>query len=327
MPPRVYLSCPFPPELLASATELLQVDSWAGEGPAPRAEVLRQIGDAAGLLVLPGEKVDAELCDAAPQLRVVSTVSVGYDHVDVAELTRRKIALANTPGVLTNATADLAFALLLAVARRLFEAHAAVLDGTWGVWDPGFMLGRELDGATLGIVGMGRIGEAMARRGLAFNMEVLATSRSPRELPGVRFVGLDELLGRCEFVSLHVPLNAETRHLIGRAEFAKMRRDAVLINTARGPVVDQAALVEALRNGTIAAAGLDVAEVEPVPLDDPLLGLPNCLVLPHIGSATVATRVKMAELAIANLVVGALGEQPPHCVNPEVYRVNPEVYG
>lgn len=296
---------------LAAATDL---DAHLGEAPLTRSELLARAAAAEGLLLMPGEQVDAELCDAAPRLRAIATVSVGYDHVDVAELARRGIAFGNTPGVLTNATADLALALVLAVARRLVEAHDAAIGGRWPAWDPNFMLGRELAGSTLGVVGLGRIGEAVARRARAFDMEVLATTRRPRVVPGVTLVELDELLARAEFVSLHVALTEETHHLIGAPELAQMRPDAVLINTARGAVVDEAALVTALRTGVIAAAGLDVFEEEPLPPGHPLLGLGNCLVLPHIGSATVRTRAAMADLAVANLLAGLAGDPMPHAV-------------
>lgn len=313
--PRVVLTRPVPPAAFSRLCEVTAPEVWAEPATIPPAELRRRVADAVGLLVVSGERVDEDLLAAAPELRVVSTMSVGYDHVDVPALTARGLPLGNTPGVLTEATADLAFALLLAVARRLVEARDAVLTGRWGGWDPEFLLGRELAGSTLGIVGLGRIGTAVARRALAFGMEVLAsTSRTP-ELAGIEVVDLPQLLERSEFVSLHVALSPTTRHLIGARELAAMRRDAILINTARGGVVDQAALVAALREGTIAAAGLDVAEVEPVPPGDELLRLENCLVLPHIGSATRATREKMAELAVANLIAGVNGEPLTHCVN------------
>jgi glyoxylate reductase len=298
---------------LAAATDL---DCHLGDAPLERAELLARVAPAVGLLVMPGERVDAELCDAAPKLRAVSTVSVGYDHVDVAELSRRGIAFGNTPGVLTNATADLTFALVLGVARRLVEANQAVVHGRWPAWDPGFMLGRDLAGATLGVVGLGRIGEAVARRARAFEMNVLATTRRPREAAGLTLVDLDELLARSDFVSLHVPLGPDTRHLIGRRELAMMRPDAILINTARGAVVDEGALVDALTDGTIGGAGLDVYEEEPLPSGHPLLALENCLLLPHVGSATVETRAAMADLAVANLLAAFAGEPMPNPVPP-----------
>jgi lactate dehydrogenase-like 2-hydroxyacid dehydrogenase len=312
--PRVLCTRPLPDATLARLAAACSLDCGEGSGPLARDELLRRVAPVEGLVVMPGERVDAELCDAAPELRVVSTVSVGFDHIDVAELGRRGIACGHTPGVLTDATADLTFALILAVARRIVEAHDAVVTGRWPAWAPSFMLGRELAGSTLGIVGLGRIGAAVARRARAFNMEVLATTRRLPAPEGVEVVSLDELLGRAEYVSLHVALTPETRHLIGRRELEMMRRDAVLINTARGAVVDQEALVEALGAGVIAAAGLDVVEQEPISPDDPLLAQANCLVLPHIGSATVATRRAMAELAVDNLLAGLAGTALPHAV-------------
>ncbi len=313
--PRVVLTRPVPPGAFSRLCEKTAPEVWMEPTTIPPAELRRRAADAVGLLVVSGERVDEELLAAAPELRVVSTMSVGYDHVDVSALTARGLPLGNTPGVLTEATADLAFALLLAVARRLVEARDAVLTGRWGGWDPEFLLGRELAGSTLGIVGLGRIGAAVARRALAFGMEVLASTTRTPELEGIEVVELPSLLERSEFVSLHVALTPATRHLIGARELATMRRDAILINTARGGVVDQVALAAALRDGTIAAAGLDVAEVEPVPPGDELLRLDNCLVLPHVGSATRATREKMAELAVENLIAGVNGEPLVHCVN------------
>lgn len=306
--------------LAGSAT----VDVWEGEEPPSAEELARRCQDAVGLLATSADRVDAALLDACPRLAVVSNLAVGYDNVDVPELTRRGVPLGNTPGVLTEATADLAFALVLAASRRLVEAREAIFAGRWRTWDPGFMLGLELSGATLGIVGLGRIGRAVARRAVAFGMDVIAWTRTPRppEEPGlesVELVGLDELCARSDVVSVHVALDDSTVHLVGAEQLARMKPTAVLVNTARGAVVDQAALVEALRTGAIAAAGLDVVEHEPIPLDDPLLQLSNCIVLPHIGSATVATRTRMAELAADNLLAGIAGEPLPACVNPEVY--------
>ncbi len=318
--PRVFVARRLPGRALERLAALVDLDCWEGDGPPPRSELIARARDAVGLVPLLTDRVDAELLDQCRSLVVVSSMGVGYDHVDVAELTRRKIPLGNTPEVLTEATADLAFALVLAMARRLVEARAAVLEGRWGPWDPSFLLGRELNGSMLGIVGLGRIGTAMARRARAFSMEVIAWTRTSRDVQGVRLVGFDELLARSEFVSLHVPLSAETFHLIGEREFEVMRDDAVLINTARGAIVDQKALARALANGSIAAAGLDVCEIEPIALDDPLLGLSNCLVLPHIGSATETTRARMADLVVDNLLAGLAGERLPHCVNPEVYE-------
>ena len=275
---------------------------------------------ASGLVPLLTERVDEELIAACGALEVVATLGVGHDHVDVAALTRRGIPLGNTPGVLTNATADLAFALVLAVARRTCEARAFVAQGRWRSWEPSLFLGRELSGATFGVVGLGRIGQAVARRAHGFDMAVVGTSRHGGAVPGVEVVGLPELLARSDVVSLHVPLEASTRHLIGEAELAAMRPGAILVNTSRGAVVDQAALARALASGHLGGAGLDVAEVEPIPMDDPLLRIESCVVLPHVGSATAETRTAMGRLVAANLVAGLTGARLPHCVNPEVYE-------
>ncbi len=297
---------------------------WREPDPPPDAWLRESCVGAAGLLATPADRVGEDLLLACPTLRVVSNLAVGTDNVDVSALTRRGVPLGNTPGVLTAATADLAFALVLAASRRLVEARDAVLDGSWRTWDPGFMLGLELSGATIGILGAGRIGTAVARRALAFDMHVLAWSRSGRPLEGtgverVEMVGMDRLLRESDVVSVHVALDASTVHLVGAEQLASMKPTAVLVNTARGPVVDQRALLDALVSGRIAAAGLDVVEHEPIDPGDPLVHLPNCIVLPHIGSATVATRAAMAELAVDNLLAGVAGERLPSCVNPEVY--------
>ncbi len=322
--PPVFVARALPPAALERLGRRATVDVWDGDGPPGPERLLERCRGVAGLLSTPSEPIGAELLDACPGIAVVSNLAVGYDNVDVAELTRRGIPLGHTPGVLTEATADLAMALVLVTARRVVEARDAVLEGRWKGWDPGFMLGLELSGATLGVVGLGRIGLALARRALGFGMHVLGWSRGPKRLEGelaaLEQVPLGELLERSDVVSLHVPLDDSTRHLIGAGELGAMRREAILVNTSRGAVVDQGALVQALRSGAIAAAGLDVVETEPIALDDPLLALPNCVVLPHIGSATVKARTAMAELAVDNLLAGLAGERLPACVNPQVYR-------
>lgn len=295
------------------------VDEWEGDGPPPPEALRARCAGAAGLVPMPSERVDEALLEACDALEVVATMGVGYDNVDVAALTRRGIPLGNTPGVVTNATADLAFALVLAVARRVVEARAHVLEGRWRSWEPDLLLGHELAGATFGVVGLGRIGRAVARRALGFDMVVLGTSRSGAPVPGVEVVGLAELLARADVVSLHVPLGEATRHLIGEAELAAMRPGAILVNTARGPVVDSAALARALASGHLGGVGLDVTDPEPIAPDDPLLTHDRCLVLPHIGSATTATRAAMAHRAGENLAAGLSGRRLPYCVNPEVY--------
>ncbi len=278
-----------------------------------------------GLLALLTDRVDDELLDAAgPSLRVVSNFAVGFDNIDVPACTRRGIPVGNTPGVLTETTADLAWALLMAAARRIPEGYDYVRAGHWRTWGPLLLLGPDVHHATLGIVGFGRIGREMAKRARGFDMTVLVhdavlPSVDEQASLGVEAVAMDELLARADFVTLHVNLTPETRHLIGADALARMKPTAVVVNTSRGPVVDQVALAAALRDGTIAAAALDVTDPEPMAPDDPLLSLPNCLVVPHIASASRATRGKMAAMAAANLLAGVRGERLPTPVNPEVY--------
>jgi lactate dehydrogenase-like 2-hydroxyacid dehydrogenase len=273
-----------------------------------------------GLLSLLTDRVDDELLDAAgPDLKVVSNLAVGYDNIDLEACAKRGIAVGNTPGVLTEATADLAFALLLAAARRIPESAALVREVRWLTWDPLLLLGRDVSGATLGIVGFGRIGREVARRARGFGMRILAHSRrrAPHEVYeelGATPVDLDTLLAESDFVTVHVNLSAETWHLIDAKAIARMRRGAILVNTSRGPVVDQAALADALGSGHLFGAALDVTDPEPMRADDPLLGLPNCLVVPHIGSATQRTRDRMAEKAARNLIAGIRGEPLPDAV-------------
>jgi glyoxylate reductase len=283
------------------------VDVWPDRTP-PSASALRERAeDAEGLLSLLTDRIDAGLLAACPRLRVVANLAVGCDNIDVPAAAARGIAVGNTPDVLTDSTADLTFALILAVLRRLPEGEAAVRGGTWPAWDPGWLLGRDAHGATLGIVGRGRIGEAVARRAAGFDMTVLHHNRSDG-LP------LDELLARSDIVTLHCPLTDATRGLVDEAFLRSMRPDAVLVNTARGPIVDQVALARALAEGWIAAAALDVTDPEPLPPDDPLLSAPNLLVLPHLGSATRATRERMVALAVDNLLAGLTGAPLPHAV-------------
>jgi phosphoglycerate dehydrogenase-like enzyme len=281
------------------------------------------LAEADGLLCLLTIPVGEPLLEQAPRLRVVSNMAVGVDNIDLAACTRRGIPVGNTPGVLTEGTADLAFALLLAAARRLPESSRDAREGRWKTWSPTGWLGADLSGASLGLVGMGKIGRAVARRATGFGMQILyhdpSVSVPIPEAPGALPVRLEELLARADFVSLHVPLSAETRGLIGEANLRRMKPSAILINTARGPVVDPDALARALQEGWIAAAALDVTDPEPFPTDHPLFNLPNCLITPHIGSATRNTRRRMAELACENLLAGLDGRRLPHCANPEVY--------
>jgi glyoxylate reductase len=299
------------------------VEVWPDAMPPPYEELARRAAAADGLICLLTDRIDRALIDDAPRLRVISTMAVGYDNIDVAAATARGIPVGHTPGVLTETTADLAFALIVACARRIVEAERLLRDGGWRTWDPGLLLGRDVHGATLGIVGFGKIGQAVARKAAGFDMRVVYASRSPvpEPHPPAEPLPLDELLRIADFVSLHVPLTDETRGFIGERELRSMKETAILVNTARGGVVDQAALVRALEEGWIAGAGLDVMETEPLPLDDPLLRAPNAVLLPHIGSASHATRERMASMAVDNCLAGLRGERLPHCVNPDAYRV------
>jgi len=296
-----------------------EVRVWPGAGAPPASELRAALRDARGLVCMLTDRVDAALLAAAPGLQVVSSVSVGVDHVDLAACAARGIPVGHTPGVLTEATADLTLALLLAAARRVVEGDAYVRAGKWKAWDPGLLLGRSLSGATLGLVGLGAIGQAVARRARAFGMKLLYASRSahPQAEAEVqaRRVELPELLAASDVVSLHVALTPQTRHLLGEAEFRQMKAGAILVNVARGAVVDQAALARALQAGRPAFAALDVFEPEPLGLDDPLRALTNVILLPHLGSATTETRERMAALAVENAVLGLAGQPRVHCAN------------
>jgi lactate dehydrogenase-like 2-hydroxyacid dehydrogenase len=318
----VFITRRIPVNGLDSIFAVTQARVWEGDLPPTRPELLSAIVGCAGVLTLLTDRVDPEFLDrAGPGLLVVSNLAVGYDNIDVAACSARGVAVGNTPGVLTEATADFAFALILAAARRIPEASRFVLAGQWQAWDPLLLLGSDVGGATIGIVGFGRIGQAVARRARGFGMEILYASRTPADDAleaelGARQVPLAELLSRSDFVSLHVSLSPATHHLIDAAALARMKPTAILINTARGAVVDSAALHAALRDRRIAGAALDVTDPEPLPLDDPLMGLDNCLIVPHVASATTATRNRMAAMAAANLIAGLRGEALPTPVLP-----------
>jgi glyoxylate reductase len=324
--PGVFVTRVIPDEGLDPVREACEVDLWTDELPPPRDELLRRVAGVDGLLSLLTDRVDDELLDAAgPQLKVVSNFAVGFDNIDVPALTRRGIPAGNTPGVLTETTADLAFALLMAAARRIPESVDYVRDGRWKTWGPMLLMGVDIHGATLGIVGFGRIGREMAHRAHGFGMRVLyhdvhpATPDDEAALGATR-VEMDELFRESDFVTLHVNLTPETHHLIDADALRAMKPSAVIVNTSRGPVVDADALTDALRAGEIFAAGLDVTDPEPLPADHPLVRLPNCVVVPHIASASRVTRGKMAAMAAANLLAGLRGERLPTPVNPEVYE-------
>jgi len=321
--PRVLLTQPLSPTLAAE----LEADACV-DFLDPGLPLAPAVAASEGLLCLLTDRVDAALLEAAPRLRVVSSVSVGLDHVDLAAATRLGIPVGHTPGVLAETTADLAFALLLAAARRVAEGDRFVRSGAWSAagdpsaagFRPDLLLGRDVHGATLGIVGLGAIGLAVARRAEGFGMRVLGWSRSGREAPGVVAATLPALLQASDFVSLHVALTPETRGLLGREALAQIKPGAIVVNTARGGVVDEDALVEALRSGRVAAAGLDVFAREPLPASSPLLALENVVLTPHLGSASVATRERMAALAIDNLRAGLAFRPLPRCGNPAVYE-------
>ncbi len=287
-------------------------------------ELAERLPEAEGLFSLLTIPVSEDLLIKAPNLKVVSNMAVGYDNVDVAACTARGIPVGNTPGVLTEGTADLTMALLLAAARKIPQSSNDAREGRWKTWSPTGWLGADLNRATLGIVGMGKIGAAVARRARGFGMNIVYSNRTPKPELEKEFsaskLSLETLLWESDFVSLHVPLTPKTHHLIDAEALQYMKKTAILINAARGPIVDSQALYRALSEQWIAAAALDVTDPEPLPSDDPLYSLPNCLIVPHIGSATQQTRRRMAELACENLVAGLRGERLPNCVNPEVYQ-------
>ena len=309
--PRVFVSDFIPGDILEPLVTLAELDVWERKERVPRETLLDRLADCDGWLSMLSDTIDVELLDAAPKLRVISQMSVGVDNVDVEACRSHGVSVGHTPDVLTETTADTAFALMGAAVRRLPEGEAIVKSGAWGPWDPWHFLSSDLHGATLGIVGMGRIGLAIARRARGFDMRVLYTARTAKDIPGAKQLELARLLETSDIVVIAVPLSDETRGMIGRAELGLMKESAVLVNVARGPIVDTDALVEALANGMIEGAALDVTDPEPLPPDHPLLQYPNCLVVPHIGSATIPARRAMAALAVANLVAYLLGEPMP----------------
>jgi len=320
---KIYVTRKIPEAGLALLREKFEVVVNPEDRPLTRQELLANVADADGVLCLLTDRIDSEVFDAAKKARGFANYAVGYDNMDVAEAIRRKIPLSNTPDVLTNATAEMAWALLFAAARRVVEADAVMRSGTWKGWGPLQFIGQDVTGKTLGIVGAGRIGRAFAMKSRGFDMKVLYTDEYPcqelEEKLGAKRVSLSELLSQADFVSIHVPLTPGTRHLIDDRAFDLMKKNAVLINTSRGPVVDEAALVRALRQRKIAAAGIDVYENEPRAAEG-LAELSNVVMTPHIASATVASRNGMAVKAAQNLIAMLEGRRPPDCINPEIYK-------
>ena len=321
---KVFVTRAIPEAGIELVRGVAETEVWPGDGPPPREEIMRRAPELDGILSMLTDRMDAEFMDAAPKLRVISNYAVGFDNVDVPAASQRGIAIGHTPGVLTETTADMAFALIMAAARLVQPGIDYVRSGKWHTWDPLLLLGRDVHHATLGIVGLGRIGTEVAKRARGFDMRVLysSTSRKPeheRDL-GVEYRELDDLLRESDFVSLHTPLNEATRHLMNARTLGLMKPTAMLVNTARGPVVDSQALYEALKSRTIAGAALDVTDPEPLPADHQLLTLDNCLVVPHIGSASVQSREAMAVLAARNLAAGLEGKPLPASPNPDAPR-------
>jgi glyoxylate reductase len=326
--PKIYVTRELPERGLNSIRKYFDVEVWPEYAPPPKKTIIEKAKNVDALASLLSDKIDAEVFNAAPKLKIVSQLAVGFDNIDIAEATKRGIYVTNTPEVLTDTTADFAWALLMAVARRVVEADKYVRTGQWKVgWHPAMLTGRDVYGATIGIVGAGRIGYAVAQRAKGFGMKILFYDVIPRpEIErdfGAKKVDLDTLFKESDFISIHVPLMKETHHLVNAEKLKLMKKTAYLINNSRGPVVDEKALYEALKNGQIAGAGLDVFEQEPAPMDNPLLKLDNVVVTPHISSASLETRAKMSEMVADNLVSFFEGKKPPNLVNPDVMKVKP----
>ena len=322
--PQVFITRQIPQVGLDALLPHVQMEVWPEQQPPPYSVLLEKAKQIDGLLCLLTDSIDAEVIAAGKSLKVISQMAVGYDNINVAAATSRGIPVGNTPGVLTEATADLTWALLMAAARRLPEAENYVKQGQWQTWQPTLLLGADLVGKTLGIVGLGRIGAAVARRARGWNMRIIYTSQKRHQLEeektlGVEYVSLEQLLAEADFVTLHTALTDKTYHLIDQPQLELMKSSAILINSARGSIINPEALYQALKQGKIRAAAIDVTEPEPLPVNSPLLTLPNLIVTPHIGSASEQTRSQMALMAAQNLLAGLRGQVLPHCVNPEVY--------
>jgi glyoxylate reductase len=330
--PKVFVTRRILENGLTIVQDFCEAEIWPGELPPTHVDLLRHVHGQEGLLCLLTDRINKEVMEAAGSgLKIISNCAAGVDNVEVPAATARGIPVGYTPGVLTDATADFTFALLMAAARRVVEGERQVRSGGWKTWSLDILLGADFSGAILGLVGFGRIGQAVARRAMGFGMQIIYSDPNPPKpnQPGIMTtldsrvkvdrVDLDTLLRESDFISLHTPLTDETRGLINSAAFAKMKSSAVLVNTSRGPVVDQTALYQALNSRRIFAAALDVTEPEPLPIDSPLLNLDNCIVVPHIASASWRTRQNMSRMAAENLIAGLKGERLPNCVNPEVY--------
>ena len=323
--PRVYVTRQIFPDALDLIEKFAELELWPDDEPPSPEQLMEAMSNVDGAIINVMDRIDAPLLDAAPKLRVLSQVAAGLDNIDIPAATKRDIMVGYTPGVLAKSTADLAFALLLAVARRVVESDRWVREGNWKIsHHPMFWLGSEVNGSTLGILGLGGIGLEMAKRGLGFDMKVLYHSRTrKRDLEkeyGLKYASFKRILTESDFLSIHVPLTPQTNHFIDEKQLRMMKPSSILVNLSRGPVVDTDALHQALTNGTIAGAGLDVFDPEPVPTDHPILGLDNVVVLPHIGSASNRSRRDMHLLAARNLVAGLNGDRLEECANPEVYE-------
>ena len=322
--PKVFISRQIFPEAIQMVRDVADTELWPEETPASRDVLLSKVSGVDGLLCLLTDKIDSELMEiAGPSLKVISQIAVGYENIDVQAATKRGIPVGYTPGVLTHATADFTFTLMLAAGRRLIDGTNFVKAGKWKTWHPLHFLGKEIYGSTLGLIGLGRIGLEVAKRASGFQMNILyhdiIRRKDLEEQYSLTYVDRDTILKQSDFLSVHVNLTPETYHLISDEEFSAMKSTAVLVNAARGPVIDPNALYRALKNGEIAAAGLDVTEPEPIPDDDPLLTLDNCIIATHIASASIEARQEMSRIAAQNLINGLQGKKLLECVNPEVY--------
>ena len=321
--PRVVITRNPPGDIRPLLDDVSDIWMWPENVAIPDEVLKDQVASAHGLYCMLTDRIDEDLLSGAAELRAISQMAVGVDNIDLAACTARGIPVGHTPDVLTETTADTAFGLVIAAARRFGEGSVAVSTGGWGPWDPNWLLGQDIFGSTLGIIGLGRIGKSVARRASGFRMKVIYTKRTrdptAEQALGVEWRTLDALLAESDHVVVLTSLTDQTRGLIGREQFGLMKPSATIVNVSRGPVVDTDALSDALSMGEIAAAGLDVTDPEPIPVDHALVRAPNCFIIPHLGSATVRTRVHMAELAVGNLLAALSGERMPHCANPAVY--------